>query len=182
VTHRGSIDPRTFVDAKGNLWMDWKSDDNANPQIPWTTGNGFTGLYAQRLSANGRTLLGSPNLILQPSLPWEGTIIEAPDMVLEQGRYWLFYSGGWFNSPGYAIGAARCEGPAGPCATTASRPLIASNSQGAGPGEPSVFEDASGFWIVYSPWASNDPAPTPNRPVVMARLGFNASGPYIGAW
>ncbi len=106
VAHRGSIDPRTFVDAEGNLWLYWKSDDNANPNIPWKTGNGFTGIYAQRLSASGRALLGTPKLVLQPSSPWEGTIIEAPDMLFEQGRYWMFYSGGWFNSPGYAIGVA----------------------------------------------------------------------------
>jgi hypothetical protein len=179
VSQRGSIDPRTFVDADGRLWLYWKSDDNANPQIPWTTGNGYTGIWVQRLSPNGRDLLGRPKLVMQPTLPWEGTIIEAPDMIFEQGHYWMFYSGGWFNSPGYAIGAARCSGPAGPCIPTSKAPLIASNSQGAGPGEPSVFENAAGFWILYNPWKSNDPLPTPNRPVVIAHLGFTAVGPYI---
>jgi hypothetical protein len=179
VAHRGSIDPRTFVDAQGTLWLYWKSDDNANPTIPWTTGNGYTGIYAQRLSANGRNLLGTPELVLQPTLPWEGTIIEAPDMLFEQGHYWMFYSGGWFNAPGYAIGAALCAGPIGPCTPTSSLPLISSNSQGLGPGEPSVFENSSGIWILYNPWKSNDPAPTPNRPVVMARLGFTSRGPYV---
>jgi hypothetical protein len=178
-SHRGSIDPRTFVDPGGSLWLYWKSDDNANPNIPWTTGNGDTGIWAQRLSPDGRTLLGRPKLILQPTLPWEGTIVEAPDMLFEQGRYWMFYSGGWFNSPRYAIGAARCASPTGPCAPTSARPLLESNSQGAGPGEPSVFENAAGIWILYSPWASNNPRPTPNRPVVMARLGFTAVGPYV---
>jgi Glycosyl hydrolases family 43 len=178
-SHRGSIDPRTFVDPGGSLWMYWKSDDNANPNIPWTTGNGDTGIWAQRLSPDGRTLLGKPKLILRPTLPWEGTIVEAPDMLFEQGRYWMFYSGGWFNSPGYAIGAARCASPIGPCAPTSARPLLESNSQGAGPGEPSVFENSAGIWILYNPWASNDPRPTPNRPVVMARLGFTAVGPYV---
>jgi hypothetical protein len=179
VAHRGSIDPRTFVDAQGTLWLYWKSDDNANPQIPWKTGKGLTGIYVQRLSASGRTLLGTPRLVVQPSSPWEGTIIEAPDMILVQGRYWMFYSGGWFNSPRYAIGAALCAGPVGPCTPTSVQPLLSSNSQGAGPGEPSVFEDSSGIWMLYNPWASNDPGPTPNRPVVEVRLGFSPAGPYI---
>jgi hypothetical protein len=179
IAHRGSIDPRTFVDAQGTLWVYWKSDDNANPQIPWKTGKGLTGMYAQRLSPSGKTLLGSPRLVLQPTLPWEGTIIEAPDMLFEQGHYWMFYSGGWFNSPGYAIGAALCAGPIGPCSPTSAKPLLSSNSQGAGPGEPSVFEDSSGIWMLYNPWASNDPRPTPNRPVVEVRLGFTSAGPYI---
>ena len=78
----------------------------------------------------------------------------------------MFYSGGWFNSPSYAIGAALCAGPVGPCRPTSSHPLLSSNSQGFGPGEPSVFEDSSGIWMLYNPWASNDPRPTPNRPVV----------------
>ncbi len=181
VGHRGSIDPRTFVDAQGTLWMYWKSDDNANPQIPWETGNGFTGVYVQRLSASGKVLLGTPRLILQPSLPWEGTIVEAPDMLFEQGRYWMFYSGNWFNSPDYAIGVALCAGPVGPCSPVSTHPLLSSNEQGAGPGEQSVFEDSSGIWMLYNPWASNDPRPTPNRPVVEVRLGFTAAGPYIAS-
>jgi GH43 family beta-xylosidase len=179
--HRGSIDPRTFVDAGGNLWLYWKSDDNAYPQIPWTTGRGVAGIYAQRLSANGKELLGKPRLVLQPTLRWERTIAEAPDMVLEQGRYWMFYSANWFNSTAYAIGVARCEGPIGPCPPTSSEPLLASNSQGLGPGEPSVFEDSGGFFMLYNPWKSNDPDPTPNRPVVITRIGFTSTGAYLAA-
>jgi hypothetical protein len=178
-SHRGSIDPRTFVDADGNLWLYWKSDDNADPDIPWKAGNGLTGIWVQRLSATGRTLLGKPKLVMQPSQGWEGTIIEAPAMLFVQGQYWMFYSGGWFNSASYAIGAARCAGPTGPCVPTSPLPLLVTNSQGAGPGEPSVFENSTGIWIVYNPWATDTPNPTPNRPVVMARLGFAPGGPYI---
>ena len=77
VSHRGSIDPRTFVDAQGDLWLYWKSDDNADPDIPWTTGNGYTGIWVQRLSSDGKNLLGKPKLVMQPTLPWEGTIIRS---------------------------------------------------------------------------------------------------------
>ena len=59
--------------------------------------------------------------------------MEAPQLVLVRGTYYLFYSGGWFNQPAYSIGAARCAGPLGPCADTAAAPLLASNVQGAGP-------------------------------------------------
>ena len=31
--HRGTIDPRTFVDADGQLVLDFKSEDNANPGV-----------------------------------------------------------------------------------------------------------------------------------------------------
>jgi len=28
--HRGSIDPRIFIGLTGAMWLDWKSDDNAD--------------------------------------------------------------------------------------------------------------------------------------------------------
>ena len=98
LAHRGSIDARVFVEANGQLVMLWKSEDNANPNVPGPDQGGDTGIYAQALSANGRVLLGAPVKILSPSEPWESTIVEAPDMIEAQGTYWLFFSGNWFNS------------------------------------------------------------------------------------
>src|SRR5579875_3961634 len=177
--HRGSIDPRTFVDADGTLWLDWKSDDNADPDVPGPDQGGVTGIWAQRLSPDGRTLLGPRAELYRPDLPWEGTIAEAPQLVLVQGAYWLFFSANWFNSVHYAIGIARCVGPAGPCVDARSTPLLGSNAQGTGPGEPSVFRDATGVWLAYNPWRSDVPGATPPRPVAVVRLGFGVSGPYL---
>lgn len=174
---RGSIDPRTFTDANGTTYMIWKSDDNAD-----VTGTEPTNIYSQPLSANGLHLLGQPTRIFGPDEPWQGRIVEAPDMVLVNGIYWLFYSGNWFNQPTYAIGVARCSGPLGPCADGDSQPWLASNSQGAGPGEPAVFRDGSGIWLLYTPWRSDLPSlTTPPRPVAMLRLGFGPLGPYVAA-
>ena len=89
--HRGSIDPRVFVDGT-HLVLLWKSEDNANPYVPGPDQDGNTGIYSQELSADGRDLLGQPVKILGPSQPWEGTIVEAPDMVEAWGTYWLFFS------------------------------------------------------------------------------------------
>ena len=104
--------------------------------------------------------------------------------MVEVGRaYWVFYSGNWFNQPAYAMGAARCAGPAGPCADTSTLPLLGSNLQGLGPGEGSVFEDGSGLWLLYSPWRSLSPKPDiPPRPVFITRLGMLPSGPYLASW
>lgn len=49
LTNGGSIDPSPFVDATGSYLL-WKSDDNATGQR--------THLWAQRLSATGRSLVG----------------------------------------------------------------------------------------------------------------------------
>lgn len=171
----GSIDPRTFRDADGTLWLHWKSDDNAE-----VDGTSHSSIYAQRLAADGTTLVGSPARILEADQPWEGRIVEAPQVVLVRGRYWLFYSGNWFNQPAYGIGVAECDGPAGPCRKPLDRPWLGTNAQGAGPGESSLFRDGDGWWIVYGPWAVQYTDATP-RPAALARVGFDRNGPYLAA-
>ena len=172
----GSIDPRVFVAPNGTDYMLWKSDQNIGGA------NTPTQMWSQPLAADGLRLVGQPALLLHPDEPWEGTIVEAPDMVEVHGAYWLIYSGNWFNGPHYAIGAARCAGPLGPCLDLPDNPLLGSNLQGQGPGEASVFADSAGVWMLYSPWQSEAPNPDiPPRPVVITRLGFAPSGPYLAA-
>jgi hypothetical protein len=170
----GSIDPRTFVDSDGTPYLLWKSDENSDVH-----GTAPTNIYSQPLSADGMHLEGQPTRIFGPDEPWQGRIVEAPDLVLVRGLYYLFYSGNWFNQPAYAIGVAPCAGPLGPCIDTSSTPLLASNAQGAGPGEESVFTDSAGVWLLYTPFRSDLPLPGPPRPVALARLGFGPSGPYL---
>jgi beta-xylosidase len=173
--HRGSIDPRTFSDLDGTTYLLWKSDDNADVH-----GAERTGIYIQRLGGTGLTLFGSPTLLFAPDEPWQGRIVEAPDLVVANGVYWLFYSGGWFNQPTYAIGAARCATALGPCADVSATPLLSSNAQGLGPGEESLFTDASGVYLLYTPAHSNTPEVTPPRQVAVARIGFASTGVYLG--
>jgi hypothetical protein len=177
--HRGSIDARTITAPGNQLVLIWKSEDNANPSVPGPDQDGPTGIYAQALSPDGRRLLGRPVKILGPSEPWEGTIVEAPDMVEAWGTYWLFFSGNWYSSPSYGIGVAACQGPFGPCTDPDPAPLISSNLQGAGPGEESLFTDGDATYILYNPFHADDPGPVIPRPVVMARIGFTPRGPYV---
>ncbi len=172
----GDIDPRVFVAPDGSRYMLWKSDQNIGGATTPTQ------MWSQPLSADGLHLVGQPALLLQPDQPWEGTIVEAPDMVYVHGAYWMIFSGNWFNQPSYAIGAARCSTPLGPCTDLPQNPLLASNAQGQGPGEASLFADADGVWMLYSPWRSLAPHPDlPPRPVEITRLGFDANGIYLAA-
>ena len=117
--HHGAIDPRTFVAPDGHLYLDWKSDDNADPGSPPTH------LWAQELSKNGERFIGARHLLMSGSRHvWDGGLIEAPDMVYAVHTYWLFYSGSWFNGPGYSIGVAKCAGPEGPCMPSSARPWL----------------------------------------------------------
>jgi beta-xylosidase len=172
----GSIDPRTFVDAAGDLWLHWKSDDNAD-----VGGTSRSSIYAQRLGPDGTSLEGEPTRILEVDQGWEGRIVEAPNMVLIDGEHWLFYSGNWFNQPAYGLGVARCEGPAGPCTKPLDGPWLASNAQGTGPGEGSLFVDLDGaLWIAYAPVAQDYVTLTP-RPVALARVGLGPDVPYLAS-
>ena len=171
--HLGSIDPRTFLDPRGRLWLLWKSDDNAD-----VAGSVHSKIFIQRLASNGVDLLGRPRELITADLAWEGRIVEAPDMVFAAGRYWLFFSGNWFNQPTYAVGVVACSGPTGPCAPVTPGPWFASNAEGSGPGEESLFYDGSRWWMLYAPAAVNYEDPTP-RPAAMARLVFDSSGPAV---
>lgn len=171
--HHGSIDPRSFVDADGSLWMDWKSDDNAD-----VAGNEHSIVYASRMAPDGLALTGPSVPILTADQPWEGRIVEAPQMVLAENHYWLFYSGNWFNQPYYGLGVAECAGPAGPCTKPLNGPWLSSDAQGAGPGECSLYEDLAGWHMVYSPLAVRFRTPT-SRPVAMTDVVFGPEGPTV---
>jgi len=172
--HHGAIDPRTFVAPAGVLWLDWKSDDNANFPTP----TAVTHLFAQRLSVDGLSLVGRRFQLMQADRPWENRLVEAPDMVYASGAFWLFFSGNWFNGAGYAVGLARCAGPMGPC-VDARRPFLASNAEGKGPGEESLFEDGYGrWWMVYSVWFYGYRGRL-YRPVALARVAFKRAVPYL---
>jgi hypothetical protein len=172
----GSIDPRTFVDKDGQTFLLWKSDENAVSHVTPTR------IYSQPLSADGLHLVGRATQIFGPDESWQGEIVEAPDLVQVAGAYFLFYSGYWFNQPGYAIGVAPCAGPHGPCADASATPLLRSNEQGTGPGEESVFADSRGIWLLYAPFQSSFvPLLTPPRPATVARLGFDDAGAYLAA-
>jgi hypothetical protein len=173
--HLGSIDPRAFVDPDGRLWLLWKSDDNAA-----LNGTTHSTIWIQQLSQDGLSLVGEPVALMTANLPWEGRIVESPQMVFAAGHYWLFFSGNWFNQPSYAVGVAECAGPEGPCEPTTLGPWLSSNAQGAGPGEESLFFDGSRWWLLYAPFAVDYRSPTP-RPVALVRLVFGAHGPSVVA-
>ncbi|MGH9297429.1 MAG: family 43 glycosylhydrolase [Acidimicrobiales bacterium] len=171
LSHHGDIDPRTFVSPSGQLWLDWKSDDNAFRPARRTT------LWAQRLTADGEHLRGGRSVLLTAANnSWTGGLIEAPDMVHNAGRYWLFFSGSWFNGPHYAIGIAQCKNPWGTCSLVGNKALLSSNAQGTSPGEESIFHNKTGWWMVYSPWGI---AVHSYRPVALARLAFGPRGIYL---
>ncbi|HXJ21250.1 MAG TPA: glycoside hydrolase family 43 protein [Polyangia bacterium] len=170
----GSIDPSPFVDRDGAAYLLWKSDENAlacrtAPRI-----------WSQRLSDDGRALVGRPRTLLERDRPWEGEIVEGPSMALHDGRYYLFYSANWYASSEYAIGYATCEGPTGGCTkVTTGAPFLASSGGLLGPGGQELFTGADGgLWMAYHAWTA--PRTTYQqggaRSLRLARIDFRGDG------
>jgi hypothetical protein len=176
----GSIDPRTFVAADGQLWLDWKSDVNAawgpaqDPNLPR---NQPTVLWAQRLAPDGITLEGTPSELLAATRQWEHKLIEAPDMIRAGGHYYLFFSANPSYQDGDGIGVAVCQGPAGPCHEPYAGPMLGSSPLGLGPGEESLFVQGGVTWLLFSP--SGDAL---YRQLAVARVAFGPRGPYVSAF
>ena len=169
----GSIDPSPFRDAAGRPWLTWKSEG--------TTEGEPTRLWSQRLSEDGRSLAAAsaPSQLLVTTLPWEGPIIEAPSMIVgADGAYHLLYSGNRWETSAYAIGHARCAGPAGPCRRTSDAPVSSPHPSEAGSGGAEVFLDGSSVRVAYHAWDPSSvgyPAGLRRLRVGEARLGEDGS-------
>jgi hypothetical protein len=167
----GSIDPSPFVDANGSLYLEWKS--NGGPHQPAV-------LWSEQLNASGTGLTGSPSPMLASDHGWDAGVIEAPDMVLFQARYLLFYSGNNWNGPGYAVGWATCNGPLGPCAQSISKPILSTGADIAGPGGESIFADSSGaVWIAFAAWVPGEVGYPNSRAFYLRKLDLSGSAPVV---
>jgi beta-xylosidase len=145
----GSIDPHPFVDTDGTAYLLWKADGNA-------IGRAST-LFSQRLRSDGLALEGQASPLLYNDAAWEAPLVENPALVRAGGRYVLLYSGGWWESAGYATGYAICDSPLGPCAkVTTERPLHTSGGGVAGPGGASVITGPAGdLWLAHHGWTQD---------------------------
>jgi len=133
----GSIDPQPFVDGAGNPWLLWKSQ--GGKILP-------AAIWSRPLTADGLSV--APNstntMLIHADRGWEAGTVEAPDLVAVNGELVLFYSGNNWSSSGYALGAARCTSPAGPCIKIDDGPVYTSHGQIAGPGSAGFFTTSSG--------------------------------------
>lgn len=155
--------------------MYWKSDGNAV-----TTDVITTNIFAQRLSSNGKSLIGTPKVILTNDLNWEGRLVESPDMVRQGNRYLLFFSGNSSDVEDNGIGLALCKGPDGPCTSPYRGPWLGSNVQGAGPGEETIYVQNGVTWMLYTPHSIYYPGAYPS--LAAARVAFTSKGmPYIAS-
>ena len=141
----GSIDPYPYRDEDGKLYLLWKNDGNCCGYDVW--------LWIQELSPDGMTLVGEQVKLIQRDQAWERPLIENPAMVKNNAKYYLFYSGNWWESHEYAVGYAVCEKVMGPCAKPLNEPWFKFKSPVMGPGGEAFFTDTKGnLWMAYHAW------------------------------
>jgi hypothetical protein len=143
----GSIDPHPFVDWNGKPFLYWKNNDGSSPAV--------SSVWVAPLTADGLQLAGQPQLVMSKDSanhPWQNTV-DDPQMILIGGAYYLFFTGGDWQSADYAVGYAVCQTYAGPCTQPQAGPILSSYGSAAGPGGGMVFDDAAGhWWMVYAAW------------------------------
>ena len=176
----GSLDPQPFVDTDGTPYLYWKSNGgNGSLPIPGD-------IWVARLSDDGSTVIdGSARVLLTETQSWESTV-ENPFMVDESGAYVLFYSAGQWNSAGYGVSYAVCQGPLGPCVKPVGAPILHSDAYRLGPGGESLVTDAQGnWWMAYAAWdgptSEYSYAAGEFRSLWIAPVTFSGSTPDIGA-
>src|SRR5438105_2803680 len=146
----GSIDPSVTRDRAGQLHMLWKDEGN-------TLGRPSS-LWERQLTADGLGFTGDAHRLLTATRSWQGGIIEEPAVTpAADGGWWLFYSGGFFDKPGYATGLAYCRDLTGPCREPSERPFLATpalEEEGQfAPGGLETFLDGDGtLWAVFDTW------------------------------
>ena len=143
----GSIDASSFLDADGQRYVLWKNDGNSAGMQTW--------LYIQAVSPDGLTLQGEPRRLLTVDQIWEGILVEAPTLWLQDGRYYLFYSANIYNEQRYAIGYAVADDIFGPY-TKAEGPLLATDLKAGlvGPGgQDIVIGPHGGTGMLFHGWA-----------------------------
>ncbi len=144
--HIGLIDANMYTDGSGRHFLYYKTEGNAQ------TPREKTIIYGHELGADGVSFKGKRHRLLNNTLSWEGTLVEAP-FVIGRGKYFfMFYSGFRYCDGTYGVGIARSLSPLGPFKKKGDA-ILHSNTAFAGPGHNSVVRTGGHYWAVYHAWA-----------------------------
>lgn len=142
----GAIDPGTFVDSDGQRYLLWKTDGNCCGLDTW--------IEIAPLASDGLSLTGEPTRLIRQTLPWEGSLVEAPTLVKHGDEYVLFYSANDYGGDDYAMGAARAGALLGPYTKQDDPVLTTAMTDGMrrGPGGQDIVPTDEGDMIVFHSW------------------------------
>ncbi len=170
----GDIDPDVFQD-NNKLYLYFKNDGNCC-QMP-------TNLYAQELAADGLSVVGQPVKLISNDLPWEGRVVEAPQMFKHDNNYYLFFSANDYAGVDYAVGYANCKTAVGPCQQADNNPILKSVLKKplvVGPGGQSLLQVGDQTWIYYHAWEiSSAGTKTDRRLMWLDKVDWKDSKPVV---
>jgi len=159
-----SIDPHPFLDDDGRWYLFFVKDE-LEGERPGTA------IAVVPLTADLLSTDGAVRTILKPSADWqvfgrnrewygrkwkEWYCIEGPYVIKRGGKYYCFYSGGCWETPGYGLAYAVADNVQGPYkdfGTTDGAAVLHGNEQLIGPGHNSIVEGPDGQdYVVYHAW------------------------------
>lgn len=182
-----SIDGHAFRDPQSGQWYFYFAKDFFD-QRPGTA------LAMVRLADDMMTPVGPVTTVLRAFGDWQiyernrplydktwdaWHTIEGPAVVYKDGKYYCFYSGGNWQTPGYGVGCAVADDIRGPYVDEYSREaagvLKSIPGKLIGPGHNSVIlgPDRQTYFIVYHSWNDDRSA----RQICMDPLVWTEQGP-----
>jgi len=134
----GSIDAVPVLDENGEPFLIWKEDGNSRKQP--------TLLWIQKLSQDCTRLVGEMKELMRNDAPWEGHVIEGPNVIRKNGWFYLFYAGNACCGRGcnYAVGVARAKKLLGPWEKNPANPVMTANDAWKCPGHGTLVRDNDG--------------------------------------
>jgi beta-xylosidase len=190
-----SIDAHAFHDLQSGKWYLFFAKDFLDERVG-------TALAVAELAEDMLSTVGPVKTVLRASADWQVFMrnrkmygrtfdkwhtVEGPFVVFRDKRYYCFYSGGNWGTPGYGVGFATADAATGPYSDTADRdgPAVLRGGHDGliGPGHNSVVigPDDRTYFIVYHSWnAEKTKRQMCIDPLVWTRNGPKAYHPARG--
>ena len=164
-----TIDPDPYVATDGSLYLTYSNN---------------VGIYGRPLNPDGLTFSGGASQLLGLSdgYSWDNVHIEGPSMMSTPATgILLFYSSGDFSTSTYRVGAARCDGPLGPCHRLYTTAVLSSRGSMFGPGGQTPFQVPDGSWrMAFHAWDTTVGYPGGKRSLHFLPLTFPLNKPKVG--
>jgi len=170
------IDGHFFIDDDGTPYFYYVKDNYENI----VDGNNISHIYVQEMADDLLSLVGEPELLLEPNQEWESPEEdfqwnEGPFVLKNEGQYYLMYSANVYSSSDYAIGYAVSDNPMGPFIKSESNPILSADLENgiSGPGHNSVtvgLDDETLYAVYHVHTHLNNPSG--NRRPAIDRLYF----------
>jgi len=149
-----AIDANVLIDKDGSKYLYFSRDCSENE----TGGIRKSEIYGVSLSDDMLSIEGEPVLLITPEQKWEKVSVnplwnEGPEILLQDGIYYLTYSANYFADQSYSVGYATSSSPLGPYKKAENNPILTSGLSKtiSGPGHHSFTRspDDTELWMAY---------------------------------